>query len=91
MMIIHSLSVTVKNRATNIGVIFVKEKRIQRLGSTLVQKAGSLCIFYVYLEISGMPNQEEISVRGVLCYLTIVLHDQFATIVIVVAQVPSLF
>ncbi|XP_020882504.1 uncharacterized protein LOC110228725 [Arabidopsis lyrata subsp. lyrata] len=47
-MIIHSLYVMVMERqAANIGVIFAKEKQIQRLGSTLVKIAGSLYISFV--------------------------------------------
>jgi uncharacterized membrane protein YukC len=92
-MIIHSLFAMVKKRqAANIGVIFAKEKQIQRLGSTLVTIAVSHCIHFVYLEISEMPKQEEVSdtMVNLNCYLTIDLHDHFATVVIVVAQVHSL-
>jgi predicted RNA binding protein with dsRBD fold (UPF0201 family) len=47
-MIIHSLFVMVtKKQAANIGVIFVKERPIQKLGSTLVTIAGSLYMFCV--------------------------------------------
>ncbi|XP_020882506.1 uncharacterized protein LOC110228726 isoform X2 [Arabidopsis lyrata subsp. lyrata] len=47
-MIIHSFYVMVmKRQAENIGVIFAKEKQIQRLGSTLVKIVGSLYMFFV--------------------------------------------
>jgi hypothetical protein len=60
MMIIHSLFVMVmKRQVADIGVIFAKEKQIQRFGSTLVKIAGSLRIYFAWLGISGTPNQEE--------------------------------
>jgi hypothetical protein len=47
-MIIHSLFVMVmKKQAENVGVIFAKEKQIQRVGSTLVKIAGLLFIYFV--------------------------------------------
>ncbi|XP_023638794.1 uncharacterized protein LOC17886061 isoform X1 [Capsella rubella] len=47
-MIIHSLYVMVtKRREASIGVIFAKEKQIQRLGFTLVKIAGLLYMFFV--------------------------------------------
>jgi hypothetical protein len=79
----------VKRQAENIGVIFAKEKQIQRLGSTLVKVAGSLCMSFVYLGIFDMLNQEEASTTMLNWCLTIDLQDHFATIVIVIAQVPS--
>jgi predicted RNA binding protein with dsRBD fold (UPF0201 family) len=47
-MIIHSLFVMVmKTQAANIGVIFVKGKQIQKLGSILVKIAESRFIYCV--------------------------------------------